>query len=385
MPIGSRPRVIYRNNIPSPYFVERCNRIAERANLDFAAWFDEERQPDRSWDVREDSWRFPHRYLGPGRAALFVNPVREVRRARPDVYVSLYENPSFLAGIAAARLGGARVAIHVMKIFDTWRPPRRSKELAKRLLFPKVDAIHVPGPDAAAYARQYGARESQFAMFAEPVNVEHFRLGAARAPSVASERNRLGLSGCVFLHVGRLWSGKGLGYLFDAYETLRLAGVDASLLLVGDGVDEARYRARAAGLPNVVFSGFVQEPELPYWYSLADVLVFPTLGDPYGHVVQEAMAASLPVIASESAGDIRERLIDGVTGYIVPPADSASLHERMALLAADANLRNSMGQRGFERIQPRTVDWWAGEFERMVDGMLSTPRKRTRDVGGATE
>ena len=377
-----KPRVVYRTNIPSPYMVERFNQIVARGNLDLEAWFDEERQPDRSWDVREDSWRFPYRYLGPGRAALFLNPVREIRRARPDVYVSLYENLSFVAGIAAARLSDAKVAIHVMKIFDTWRPPSHSKALAKRLLFPRVDAIHVPGPDAAAYARQYGARDSQFVMFAEPVNVEHFRFGAARARAMAGERERLGLSGCVFLHVGRLWTLKGLDYLFDAYEGLRLAGVDASLLLVGDGVDEARYRARATGLPNVVFSGFVQQPELPRWLGMADALVFPTLGDPYGYVVEEAMAASLPVIASESAGEIRERVIDGVTGYIVPSADSTALQGRMATLAVDANLRASMGQQGFERIQPCTIDWWAGEFERMVDQMLSMPGKRTTDVRG---
>ena len=97
------------------------------------------------------------------------------------------------------------------------------------------------------------------------------------------------------------------------------------------------------------------------------------------------MASSLPVIASESAGDIRSRMIDGVTGFIVPPADATSLQERMATLAADANLRASMGQRGFERIQPRTVDWWAGEFERMIDRILSTPRQRSTDVGSEAD
>ncbi len=365
------PKVIYRNPTTSPYVVERFNRIAERGNLDFEAWFNRPLEPGRSWAVNERDWDFRYRYLGPGRAALLVNPIREIRRAQPDVFFSLYENASFVAGIAAARLSGAKVAIHVMKVFDTWRRPRWSKEIAKRWLFPKVDAIHVPGPDAASYARKYGARDSQLVMFPEPVNVEHFQLGAARSRRLEGERERLGLSGCVFVHVGRLWTGKGLDYLFDAYQGLRLAGVDASLLLVGDGIDEARYRARADALPNVVFTGFVQAPALPYWYGLADVLVFPTLGDPYGYVVEEAMAASLPVIASESAGEIRERLTEGVTGYIIPPADSRTLGERMASLAADVSLRASMGKQGFERVAPRTVDWWASEFERMVDRMLS--------------
>ena len=370
-----KPRVVYRTNIPSPYMVERFDQIAARGNLDFEAWFDEERQPDRSWDVRPADWLFGSRYMGQGRPSWLVDSVREVRRRKPQVYVSLYENPAFLAGIAAARGSGAKVAIHVMKVSDTWRRPRRANELAKRTLFPRVDAIHVPGPDAAAYARRYGARDSQFQMFAEPVSVEHFSTGASQSHASVGEREKLGLPGCVFLHVGRLWRGKGLDYLFDAYEALRRAGLDASLLLVGDGVDEARYRARAAALPNVVFAGFVQQPELPRWYALGNVLVFPTLGDPYGYVVEEAMASSLPVISTESAGEIRHRIVEGETGFIIPPADSSSLQQKMLALALNPELRASMGQSGFERVRPRTVHWWAGEFEKMVDRMLSAERQ----------
>jgi glycosyltransferase involved in cell wall biosynthesis len=150
--------------------------------------------------------------------------------------------------------------------------------------------------------------------------------------------------------------------------------VQASLLLVGDGPDEGRYRARAATLPNVVFTGFVQEPELPRWYHLADAFIFPTLGDPYGHVVQEAMAAGLPVVATDQAGDISERVIDGETGFIVPAASGIELERRMTILASDAALRTRMGRSGFERIQPRTVEWWAGEFERLVERTLSGKR-----------
>ena len=55
-----KPRVVYRTNIPAPYMVERFDRIAERGNLDFAAWFDEERQLFRSRDglapTEEPSW-----------------------------------------------------------------------------------------------------------------------------------------------------------------------------------------------------------------------------------------------------------------------------------------------------------------------------------------
>jgi glycosyltransferase involved in cell wall biosynthesis len=366
MTATSKPRVLYWNNIPSPYIVERFNVIARRANVDLHVCFNQRLQPDRSWDVDESRWVFPYSYLPRSRLTGLQVPLPQLRRLQPDLLITLYENLSFVSGVLLAKQRGLKVALHAMKVFDTWRPIRWHRELAKRWLFPRVDAFHVPGADAAAYVSHYGARPGRIWAFPEPVDVQHFAFGACQARQDSEARRRLGLTGCVYLHVGRLWSGKGIDYLLDAYARLRAEGVPASLVLVGDGADEARYRARAAGLPNVVFPGFVQKPDLPRWHGLADVLVFPTLGDPYGHVVQEAMAAGLPVIATENAGEIRERVLDGETGFVVPAADSDALLDRMRGLALDPERRRRMGERGYEWIRPRTNEWWAGEFETMV-------------------
>jgi len=371
-------RVLYRTNIPSPYMVERFNVIARRANVDLHVCFNERLQPDRSWDVDESRWVFPYSYLQRSRLAGLRVPLPQLRRLQPDLLITLYGNLSFVAGALLAKQRGIKVALRAMRMFDTWRPVRRHRELAKRWLFPRVDAFHVPGADGAAYVRHYGAHAGRIWAFPEPVDVQHFAFGARQARQDADARRRLGLTGCVYLCVGRLWSGKGIDYLLDAYARLSAEGVPASLVLVGDGVDEARYRARAAGLPNVVFPGFVQMPGLPRWYGLADVLVFPTLGDPYGHVVQEAMAAGLPVIATENAGEIRERVLDGETGFIVPAADSDALLDRMRRLVVDPDQRRCMGERGYERIRPRTNEWWAGEFEAMVQGIVDGVKPATR-------
>ena len=109
----------------------------------------------------------------------------------------------------------------------------------------------------------------------------------------------------MFVFVGRLWRGKGLDELLTAYRNLEAeVGDKISLLIIGDGVDERHYRRLFEPLPRVVMPGFVQPAELPGWYALADCLVFPTHGDPNGLVVEEALAAGLPVIVSDAAGDI---------------------------------------------------------------------------------
>jgi glycosyltransferase involved in cell wall biosynthesis len=179
--------------------------------------------------------------------------------------------------------------------------------------------------------------------------------------------------------VGRLIEQiKGISYLLDAYREVSRSAGEVCLLMVGDGRDEARYRAycQRHGLKNVVFTGFIQQAALPRYYAAADVFVFPTLGDGHGLVVEEAMVSHLPVISTSSAGDIRLRVPDGEAGFVVPPCDSAALAARMAGLARDPALRTRMASAAFERARAQDHDHYARDFERFVDRVLSSPPAR---------
>ena len=107
---------------------------------------------------------------------------------------------------------------------------------------------------------------------------------------------------------------------------------------------------------------------------LSDVFVFPTLGDPYGLVVDEAMACSLPVISTSAAGEIRSRIDDGINGYIVPPEDSDALAERMMVLTKDHELRKSMKRLSAEKVKDHTAEKWAQDFEKMVWAIIGGRR-----------
>lgn len=379
--MGSRkPTVVYWNGTPSPYIEGRFEAVVRRGNLDFQAWFNQRREPDRSWEVREQTWTFPARYvpLRPAFGWRLRLPIPELADVRPDLLVSLYATPSFAAGAVAARGRGIRVAFRVLPTFETW--VRRSvwKEALKHALFRMVDGVKVPGPDGAAVARRYGVPADRIHPVTQSVDVAHY----ARARELDPETRRLrrlemGLRGCVFLYVGRVWSGKGLDYLFQAYRQVVAEYPEVSLLVVGDGVDEARYRALTANWAGVTFTGFIQARDLPEYYGLADVLVFPTLGDPHGLVVEEGMAAGLPVICTEAAGDIRRRLPDGEAGFVVPPAAAEPLARRMLQLARDQKLRARLGNAASRLVQSRTHEQWAADFETFVDRMLSMPSRQS--------
>lgn len=368
--------VVYWNNIPAPYMVDRFNAMADRGAFEFEAWFNDRIEPDRSWEVDEKNWRFKYRYVPTtqvmGRMLHWPLPLLG---RRPDVLVSLYAEPSFFTGWMAAKLFGVRTAFWVEVTSDRWVKRNRLKESIKRWAFPKVNAILTVGSDGKEYAERYGANPEHIYFAPHVIDVAHFsQVSNITATDRIRVRNELALNGTTFIYVGRLWWGKGLSFLLEAFQAVQLKSIEpVSLLLVGDGVEESKLRLQCADndIRNVTFVGFKQKAVLPRYYAAADVFVFSTLGDPYGLVVDEAMACSLPVISTSVAGEIHDRIEEGVNGFVVPPEDSIALAARMLDLAQNIELRRRMAQASAEKIYGHTPEKWATDFERIVNLMLN--------------
>jgi glycosyltransferase involved in cell wall biosynthesis len=381
-------RVVYWNNIPSPYMVERFNALTARGNVDLEAWFSARTEPDRSWRVAEETWNFPYHYLpclkiGQARWSL---PTRLARGQLPDLFVSLHSQPDFLAGWMLARQRRVRTAFWVLPTYDSWVRRRKWKEMLKGQIFSRADAILTSGDDGRRFVKRYGAQDERIFYVPQVIDVAHF----ARARSItAGERERLreklNLRGVTFVYVGRLWAGKGLRDLIDAFAKLQrqdIKGEETTLLLVGDGVDEDDLRSyatkKAAG--QVIFAGFRDADSLPEIYGASDVFVFPTLGDPYGLVVDEAMAAGLPVISTTAAGEIRQRIRNRENGFLVKPGCADELGARMLTLAHDRDLRRRLGMAAASHVAGRTPELWAEAFEQAATKILSMQPLRVSRV-----
>jgi FkbM family methyltransferase len=378
MSMSTPRRVVYWDNIPAPYAVERYNLLAARGNLDFRVWFSRRTDPDRSWDVDESTWRFRGEYVedpGSGIAAA-SRFVERLDATRPDLLLSLYGEPQFIVGQVLAHGLGIRTAILALPSYDAWVRRGALRECAKHVLFRAVDAVKVSGPAAVAYAVRYGCPPDRTFSVTQSSNIAHF----AQAISETAKRDlriRLGIQGCVFLCVSRLWRAKGIFVLLEAFARARADHPDISLLLIGDGPDEAEVGAMASAIPGVVMHPFVQTGDLPQYYAASDVFVFPTLGDPHGQVVEEAHAAGLPIIATDAAGDIERRVQDGVSGCIVPAGDVEALARSIRRLADNPGLRASLGAAGRARTASWSHETWTDDFERFVSGAMQLSRRRS--------
>jgi len=373
----ARPRVVYWFNQPTPYVVARFNAVACHTDLEFEAWFSEVRQADRSWTVDERAWRFPARYIPSrhfGPLSLRV-PVPELRATKPDVFVLEYDRLNLALGAMVGRVAAKRLGFRVLPNFDAWSDRQWWREAAKHLLFRSIDGVKVPGSDGAALARRYGTEPWRAFTVRQSIDLNHYATALElSADERRARRDALGLRGCVFVYVGRLWRGKGLDELVTAYQGLAAeVGSAVSLLVIGDGVDEQRYRRAFESMPRAVMTGFIQQAELPQWYALADCLVFPTHGDPNGLVVEEAMAAGLPVIVSDACGDVRERVPEGVVGHVVPMGVVDVLRARMKQVALDESHRSAMAARSQSFVMDKSVEGYATDFEAWVHELLGQP------------
>jgi glycosyltransferase involved in cell wall biosynthesis len=249
-------------------------------------------------------------------------------------------------------------------------------ELIKHLMFRAIDGAKVHGAHGAQYAGRYGLREERTTSVTQSINLEHFT--QARLLE-RGERDRLrrerGLKGCVFVFIGRLVKAKGVDELLSAYARVA-AEENVSLLIIGDGAGEEGYRTAASRLPNVVFSGFLQAPELPNYLALGDVMVFPTHGDGNGLVVEEALAAGLPVISSSAAGNIRARIEESASGYVVRSSDPAELADRMGFLARNPDSWEQLRRSGLAAVSDRAHEQYAADFGVFIRRVMRSPKRR---------
>lgn len=190
-----------------------------------------------------------------------------------------------------------------------------------------------------------------------PIAVCHLALPPlSEFPAATPDQRQSDLQSPIVLVVGRMSSDeryKGHDQLLEAWTRVRAAQPGARLVFVGGGDDLERLQAKARALQHgasVVFTGFIPSEKLAALYREAMVFAMPSRNEGFGLVYLEAMAHSLPCIASihDAAGDVID---DGVTGFLVDQGNTTVLADRIGQLLSDSDLRCRLGANGHRRLQ----------------------------------
>jgi glycosyltransferase involved in cell wall biosynthesis len=257
----------------------------------------------------------------------------------------------FSPGLAAS-LAGIPHLWHVRESFDEFRGQRwKIYSAYMRMVSNKIVCV------SNAVAEQFTDRK-KVVVIHNGFSLDEF---AVDQPSLRREfRQRLNISETDFVVAcsGRIkWNRKGQEFLVRAAALLRDNGRAVTLVIVGTpwpGNEEHLHRLRSLVEESdlrdrVVFTG--ELPDARPAYAASDVVVLPSAQpEPFAGVVMEAMCMGKPIIATAVGGSL-DQVVDGQTGYLVPPADPDALAEKILILLEDPALRKRMGEAGAERVR----------------------------------
>ena len=204
--------------------------------------------------------------------------------------------------------------------------------------------------------RHYGMKEDH--IFLMPMMVDN-----SRYQRVAECDDVIVKSPIRFGYVGRLVGRKQVDKIIMALGTMVKAGLDVELVVVGDGDERAKLESIAEGFP-VRFTGKLFGPEKIREIQSLDCLVLYSDYEPWGLVVNEALASGVPVIVSDRVGARRD-LVEGdaPTGLVARWDDVNDLVEKMTTFARDLTLRKTLSANAVKRME----GWDYALYDRQFD------------------
>jgi glycosyltransferase involved in cell wall biosynthesis len=206
----------------------------------------------------------------------------------------------------------------------------------------RVQGVMPMGRLGEEFFLKYGANPRHF--YRLPYTPDYEAFSSVDMNGLERFRSRYGLhrGRRYLLFSGRLVQVKRVDLLVDAFARLASERPDWDLLIVGDGPLKSELQARLPeGLRNrVIWTGFLEQRELRNAYHASEVLVLPSSCEPWAVVVQEAMSAGLPVVASHIVGAADELISDGVSGRIFPSEDLAALVDALRDVTTSDRLAN---------------------------------------------
>ena len=296
--------------------------------------------------------------------AAFMAVRDDLRELDPDI-VHVHEPFSPSASMFAAMFARAPI-VATFHAYSDRSAILSTAAPALRWLWRKID-VRLAVSRAAAHfvASRLGSEPVQVV----PNGVEVELFGDAR-PAQLPEGRRI-------LFVNRLDPRKGFGVAVRAFALVLRDVPDALLVVAGDGPDRNELEGMPAAIRDrVTMLGDVAHEALPPYHAASDVFIAPALSrESFGIVLVEAMAAALPVVASDIPG-YNEVVRHDVDGLLVPPDNPQALAEAVVRVLTDAGLAERLSAGGPERAAEFSWDRVAERIEAIYEDVLSTRARR---------
>lgn len=293
--------------------------------------------------------------LQPSRISAAREILTRLRKGSFDwLHLAGWGHPLLILSLAVGRVLGLRISVES----DTQMPTRQSqfkrqlKDLFYPFLFRSATLFFPGGTPQSRYLKHYRVSDDIVRIAQMTVDVTAIA-AKARAVRIDERSVRESLEipedSVVFAYVGRLEPRKGVLTLLQAFSS-RSTEATWRLLVTGDGSLRREVEAAAQADSRIHYLGRKDTDGVIKVLASADAAVVPSITEPWGLVVNEAMAAGLPIVATERVGAVEDLVAEGQNGLVVPADNPDMLAMAMQRLADDKGLRTRMSAESLRRI-----------------------------------
>lgn len=251
---------------------------------------------------------------------------------------------------------------------------RTIKSLVVRYYFRYVDVFLSISPANRAYLKKYGAQNEQIVDTTFPVDISRLdeqrtALGEAQLRNLRVELN-IPSTATLLLVVCKLIPRKRVVDVLKA--TAQLADKNTHLLVIGSGECRAELERQASELSlndRVHLPGFVNQGKLAAYFSIADVMVFPSENEPYGAVVAEGLPFALPIVIASEIGAVGASAMIGKNALEYKVGDISDLVKQLDTILANPNMKSSFSQHSKAIAHQHDKSMMANEIVKVCHGI----------------
>lgn len=278
--------------------------------------------------------------------------VKGLRRMRPDLLHAHLQFSIITAGMARLLLGVPTMAtLHTLEEPSGLDRSSRRLRLMNWVLAKLVDRVICLSRASFEAARRAGLPAVKLEVLANGIDLSPFDAPPLEGRAAVRAKHGIAQDAPLIITVAVLRPEKGIDRLVAAMPMICNACPGAHLLVVGNGPQFGSLQSQIAALgleEAVTLVGFRED--VPDLMRSADIFVLPTLNDALPTVVMEAMAAGLPVVASD-VGGLSDMMVSGVEGALVPPDDVPALGTAVLSLLLNPAMRKKSGSAARSRAE----------------------------------
>lgn len=324
-------KLLIIHNIASAYYKNIVFNSLYKKYKNFKVIHIAETQKDRDWNINLSYLEYPYKILfkddleRANKILLVKKILKILNKENPDIiYVGGYTGIVYWAALLWGKNKKKRIIIEMNSNKFVAKKRIVPTKILKEIFIKNCDLGLTYGDLSKQYLIELGMQEDQIIIKPNVTNNEWWEKESLKYKMKRDEIIiEKGLKKFNFIYVGRFSKEKNLFYLLDSFKIAKEKTGDRKwgLLMIGDGPlrEKLKEFSEKLNIKDVFFVGFKQKDALPEFLAASDVLILPSLSEPWGMVVNEAMASGLTVFLSNRCGASSEMIRDGENGCIFDP------------------------------------------------------------------